>query len=159
MNSFNEELHFWQLLTKNCVRYIVGGDLAGYLHGHQYLESIIDLYVDNTLPNRQSLCKSFLEAGITDLDKALEVKLFEDEWIDYQLGNGMIVNVSTSLKGINLSFAECFEYASIAEIGGVTIPFLHINHLIDNKKAVNRPKDQIDVIELEKIKQFREESD
>jgi hypothetical protein len=38
-----------------------------------------------------------------------------------------------------------------------SIPFLHINHLIENKKVVNRPKDQIDVIELEKIRKIREE--
>jgi hypothetical protein len=38
-----------------------------------------------------------------------------------------------------------------------TVPFLHINHLIENKKIVNRPKDQIDVIELEKIRRIREQ--
>lgn len=32
------------------------------------------------------------------------------------------------------------------------IPFLHINHLIYAKKATNRPKDRLDVIELEKIR-------
>jgi hypothetical protein len=37
--------------------------------------------------------------------------------------------------------------------------FLHINHLIANKKIVNRPKDQVDVIELEKIRKIREEGD
>jgi hypothetical protein len=47
--------------------------------------------------------------------------------------------------------------ASIADIEGTRIPFLHINHLIANKKIVNRPKDQIDVIELEKIRKIREE--
>ena len=31
------------------------------------------------------------------------------------------------------------------------------NHLIANKRIVNRPKDQIDVIELEKIRKIREE--
>jgi len=36
------------------------------------------------------------------------------------------------------------------------VPFLHINHLIQNKKVVNRPKDQVDVIELEKIRKLRE---
>ena len=46
--------------------------------------------------------------------------------------------------------------ASIADIDGVNIPFLHINQLIANKKAVNRPKDKIDVIELEKIRKLRE---
>jgi hypothetical protein len=34
---------------------------------------------------------------------------------------------------------------------------LSINHLIANKKAVNRSKDQIDVIELEKIKKIRKD--
>ena len=38
-------------------------------------------------------------------------------------------------------------------------PFLQINHLIQNKKAVNRPKDQLDVIYLEKIKKILEEEE
>ena len=48
--------------------------------------------------------------------------------------------------------------ASIADLDGLLIPFLHINQLILNKKAVDRPKDQIDVLELEKIKKIREEN-
>jgi hypothetical protein len=47
--------------------------------------------------------------------------------------------------------------ASIAEIEGFKMPFLHINHLIANKKAVNRSKDQLDVIYLEKIKKLQED--
>lgn len=45
----------------------------------------------------------------------------------------------------------------VAEIENVKVPFLHINLLILNKKAVNRPKDQLDVLELEKIIQLRKE--
>jgi len=59
------------------------------------------------------------------------------------------------LKG--LSFNKCLEMASIADIDEVKIPFLHLNHLIENKRVINRPKDQIDLIELEKIKRIREE--
>jgi len=62
------------------------------------------------------------------------------------------------MKGIeNYSFDNCLELATIAEIENVKVPFLHINHLIANKKAVNRSKDQLDVIELEKIIQLRKE--
>lgn len=43
----------------------------------------------------------------------------------------------------------------MTNIGSVLVPFLHINHLIESKKAANRPKDQIDVIYLEKIKEIR----
>jgi hypothetical protein len=35
--------------------------------------------------------------------------------------------------------------------------FLHINHIIVNKKVVNRPKDQIDVVDLEKNRKIRDE--
>lgn len=45
--------------------------------------------------------------------------------------------------------------ASIADIDGVQVPFLHINQLIANKKAVNRDKDQLDVIALEKIQKIQ----
>ena len=45
--------------------------------------------------------------------------------------------------------------ANIAQIFDVKVPFLHINQLIKNKKATNRPKDIIDVMELEKIIQLR----
>jgi hypothetical protein len=38
------------------------------------------------------------------------------------------------------------------------VPVLHLNHLIANKKAVNRPKERLDVFYLEKIKELREES-
>jgi len=48
--------------------------------------------------------------------------------------------------------------AAVADIDGVQIPFLHINQLIANKKAVNRPKYRQDVIELEKIFKLQDES-
>ena len=62
------------------------------------------------------------------------------------------------MKGLeNISFNECLSLASIADLEGIEVPFLHINHLIENKKIVNRPKDQVDVIELEKIRKIRED--
>lgn len=70
------------------------------------------------------------------------------------------MDIMTSMKGLeNIPFNECFEMASIASLEGVNVPFLHINHLIINKKIVNRPKDHVDVIELEKIRKIREEND
>lgn len=65
----------------------------------------------------------------------------------------------TGMKGIeNESFQTCYQMASISNLEGVLVPFLHINHLIANKKAVNHPKDQMDVMQLEKIKEIREKT-
>jgi len=62
------------------------------------------------------------------------------------------------MKGLEgYCFDECCQMATIAEIENVPVPFLHLNQLIANKKAVNRPKDKIDVTELEKIKRLCKE--
>jgi len=69
-----------------------------------------------------------------------------------------VLDIVTEMKGLeNLTFDDCYREALIEDIDGVKIPFLHINHLIANKKVVNQPKDQIDVIYLEKIKELREQ--
>lgn len=69
-----------------------------------------------------------------------------------------MLDIVTEMKGLeNLTFDDCYREALIEDIDGVKIPFLHINHLIANKKVVNQPKDQIDVIYLEKIKELREQ--
>ncbi|GAA4089789.1 hypothetical protein [Mucilaginibacter panaciglaebae] len=50
------------------------------------------------------------------------------------------------MKGLEShTFGECLKMALVADIENVSTPFLHINQLIENKKKVNRPKDQIDV--------------
>ncbi|WP_198170239.1 hypothetical protein [Mucilaginibacter arboris] len=68
------------------------------------------------------------------------------------------MDILTDMKGLEgYSFDECLEMASIADIDEVKVPFLHLNQLIENKKTVNRPKDQIDVLALEEIKKLRED--
>jgi hypothetical protein len=63
------------------------------------------------------------------------------------------------MKGLeDFSFDDCLRQANMADIEDVRIPFLHINHLIANKKAVNRPKDQLDVMSLEDLKKLEKDS-
>lgn len=62
------------------------------------------------------------------------------------------LDIMTTMKGLErFSFDECYNKASVANIDGTKVPFLHINHLVENKRAVARPKDLDDVRELEKI--------
>jgi hypothetical protein len=69
------------------------------------------------------------------------------------LKNGLRLDIVTDMKGLEkYSFNECYRLAAVAEIDDVQIPFLHINHLILNKKEVGREKDLLDVIYLERIK-------
>jgi hypothetical protein len=81
-------------------------------------------------------------------------------WTPFNLNNGTQLDLMVNMKGLeNFTFDECLSQASTADIDDVKVPFLHINHLIINKKAVNRPKDQVDVIYLEKILKLRKEQE
>ena len=86
----------------------------------------------------------------------LEYMQFIPGWTDFHLNNGLRLDILIDMKGLEgYAFEECLEMASIADIENIKVPFLHINQLIENKKIVNRPKDQIDVQALEQIVQLR----
>lgn len=156
MDMLDEELlRFWEYLNKHNVNYIMVGGFATRFHGFNRSTDDLDLWLDDTLINRQNLRATFNALGYGD-HPALETMEFVPGWTSFYIGSGIELDILTSMKGLeDLTFAESLAQASIADLDGIKIPFLHINQLIDNKKAVNRPKDQIDIIELEKIKQIR----
>jgi hypothetical protein len=105
-----------------------------------------------------NLRKAFNKYGLGDME-SIETMQFVPVWTHFYLDNGLEIDIITEMKGLeDYSFEDCFRSAIKADIAGVVIPFLHINQLIANKKAVNRPKDQLDVFYLEKIKKISEEN-
>jgi len=158
MDVLDETLiNFWKTLNSNKVRYIMIGGFAIRFHGFNRSTDDLDLWLKDTLENRKALRKAFSELGYGDLS-SVETMQFVPGWTNFYIGGGIELDILTQMKGLeNTSFDECLDMASIADLEGVKVPFLHINHLIENKKIVNRPKDQIDVIELEKIRKIREE--
>jgi hypothetical protein len=149
---------FFRSLQKNKVQYLLVGGFATNLNGYQRFTGDIDLWLYDSVENRKALRKAFADYGLGDFER-IERLEFIPGWTNFHLNNGLELDIMTSMKGLEIySFEECFSQATIADIDDIKIPVLHINHLIVNKKAVNRPKDQLDVIYLEKIKQLRENS-
>ena len=156
--SDDELLKFWHSVNTNHVRYIMVGGFATRFHGFNRNTDDLDIWLEDTLQNRKNLRKSFVELSYGDFP-SLETMEFVPGWTSFYVGHVIALDIMTKMKGLeNYSFDECFEMASIAELDGIRVPFLHINQLIENKKVVNRPKDQIDVIALEEIKKLRDES-
>lgn len=151
-------LRFWKMLNSCDVKYIMVGGFATRFHGFNRNTDDLDIWLNDTLENRKNLRKAFKELKYGDFP-SLETMQFVPGWTSFYIDNEIELDIMTSMKGVeDLSFLECLQIASIADLEGVEIPFLHINHLIENKKAVNRPKDQIDVIALEQIRKLREDS-
>ena len=151
-------LAFWKCLNKYSVRYMMVGGLATRFHGYNRNTDDLDIWLEDTLLNRQGLRKAFEELKYGDYP-SIETMEFVPGWTTFYAA-GVELDIMTKMKGLeDLTFSECYDLAFVDNLDGIQVPFLHINHLIANKKAVNRPKDQLDVIYLEKIKKLHDEED
>ncbi|MEX8546314.1 MAG: hypothetical protein V5804_01815 [Mucilaginibacter sp.] len=156
MDIFDEEiLKFWKALQNHDVKYIMVGGFATNLHGYQRYTGDMDIWIKDTIENRKQLRSAFINCDMGDYPM-IEYMQFIPGWTEFRLNNSLILDILIDMKGLEgYSFDECLEMASVADIDGIKVPFLHLNQLITNKKTVNRPKDQIDVLALEEIKKFR----
>lgn len=157
MDIFDSNLvSFWKSLNQYEVKYIMIGGFAVNLHGFFRTTGDLDLWLMDEKQNRLNLGKALEQFGYGEL--SFETLDFIPGWSDLYIGPGIRLDIVTKMLGLeNISFEDALNYANVADIHGIKIPFLHINQLIKNKKATSRPKDIIDVIELEKIMKIREE--
>ena len=157
MDLYDDEfIKFWKALNNNAVKYIMVGGMAANMNGYQRTTDDIDVWFEDTLENRERMRIAFREYGMGDFFMLATMQIIPG-WTNFNLNNSVRLDLMVDMKGLEeYTFEECYTMANKADIDGVIVPFLHINHLIQNKKAVNRPKDQLDVIYLEKIKELRE---
>ena len=150
-------LEFWRTLNKHKVQYIMVGGFAVNMNGYIRATKDSDLWLDDTPGNRKNFRNAYAELGYGDFP-SFETMDFIPGWTQFYISGGIVLDIMTSMKGLeDKSFDECLSHARVADLNGVRVPFLHINDLIINKKAVGRPKDQLDILELEKIKKYLEE--
>ncbi len=156
MDMLDEEfIAFWRSLNEHQVRYIMVDGLATFFHGYNRVTEDVDMWIDDTLDNRKRLRAAFRDLQYGDME-SLETMEFVPGWTTFYAA-GVELDIMTSMKGLeDESFADCYTMAAFVTLEGVKVSFLHINHLIANKKAVNRPKDQMDVVQLEEIKKLKE---
>ena len=160
MDVFDEELlAFWRSLQEFDVKYIMVGGVAVNFNGYHRATDDIDVWLENSRENRNRFRAAFKKYSSIDLFM-METLQIVPGWTYFNLNDGTRLDLMIDVKGLEgYSFEECLEQAVIAEILDVRIPFLQINQLIEAKKAANRPKDQLDIIYLEKIKQLLDEQD
>lgn len=151
----DEILRFWSLLDKNDVSYIMTGGFATTFHGFNRTTEDIDIWIKDSPQNRKALRNTLKDLEIGDFE-SIETTQFVPGFTSIMLNSGFELDIMTSLKGFEqMKFDECFKIAPTAIIEEVPVRFLHLNHLIEAKKASARPKDLIDIEELEKIRKLK----
>jgi hypothetical protein len=139
-----------QKLIDSDVKFIVVGGYAVNFHGFNRPTGDIDLWLKPSVENQNKFIKM------------LETNGFEKESINYikslDFSNAVVfcmgtvparVDFLTKISGVNYNEADKLKI--LADVKGLKIPILHINHLILSKISNERLKDKLDVEELQKI--------
>lgn len=152
-----------QSLADEDVQYVLVGGLAVQLHGFMRATFDIDLVLamnDGNLSRFIEVAKRFgLKPGIPVPIDALRDAEQIEQW---HREKGMLVfslrepqaagSVVDVLVRPEISFDTLMANAVKGTLFGRRVPIASIDDLLAMKRAANRPKDQLDVVALEKIK-------
>jgi hypothetical protein len=148
----NEQIiSIWKYFHEFNVRYIIIGGFAVNVYGYNRNTGDLDVYLEDTLENRQNLKKAFIAIGIGNFE-SIETMQFVPGWTDFTLNYGLRLDIMTTVKGLeNQSFDSLLKVATIVFIDKIPVNFIDYDNLIISKKASNRPKDLLDIEELDKL--------
>jgi len=145
---FNDDFRdFIQALNHNHVEYILVGGYAVILHGYRRVTGDMDIWVNRTKENYSKLIKAFAEFGLPVFDMT-ESKFLDADTVDvFTFGRPPVsIDIITKLKGVE--FSDAFSRALQFDESGLSIRFIHLNNLIQAKKAAGRHKDLDDIEKL-----------
>ncbi|OVE73447.1 hypothetical protein BVX93_01690 [bacterium B13(2017)] len=141
MDQKTDFIEFIELLNKEKVKYVIVGGYAISYHIHPRATGDIDFYYDLDKDNCIALMKvleSFAgKSNITIHDLCEPGKI---TMIGLPPNRIDLIN---KISGLN--FNEAWNHKVNGSFGGLETWYISKNDLLKNKKASNRPKDQIDI--------------
>ena len=136
---------FFESLNRNDVRYLVVGGYAVAFHGYPRYTKDIDVWIEATTDNVQRLIQALRDFGFGAL--GLQERDFLEPGYTIQLGRPPNrIDLLTSVHGVD--FPVCFESKVSAELAGLVIQVISLEHLKENKRAVGRFQDLADLENL-----------
>lgn len=139
---------FIELLSSHGVDFVIVGGHAVAFHGYPRFTGDIDILVRPGADNAKKTVSVMLAFGFAP-SKELEEILADEERV---IKMGRPPNRIDLLKTISgVDFDEAFETSVPAELDGVPVRFLGREQLLKNKRASGRPRDLVDVLEIEKL--------
>jgi hypothetical protein len=133
-------------LSEAGVEHMVVGAYALAYHGLPRATGDIDIWVRCTPQNAQRLWAALGAFGAPLGDVTIED--LQTPGIVLQIGVApRRIDLLTTIDGVE--WDEAASAIEVAEIEGLRIPIIGKAHLIQNKQATGRPKDQLDIAMLE----------
>ena len=160
----------FKALNKAKVKYVVVGGAAVVLHGYPRLTKDLDLIVFLEARNLEKLFSALKSA-----DYGPKVPITKEQFKDkkqrelWKKEKGMIVfsfvEKDPPFKLIDmfvdepLPFDEIYKKRVYANLEGIKVPLISIDHLKKLKEIAGRPQDLIDIVQLEAIQRLNYETE
>jgi hypothetical protein len=130
------------LLNANAVEYLLIGGYAVAYYGYPRATADMDVWVAMSPMNAQKTARALLEFGFDVPELSPQLFLLPDKVI--RMGVPPVrIEVLTTISGV--SFDECFRDRTVAEIDGMPVNLIGLEHLKINKRASGRLKDLADL--------------
>lgn len=118
------------------------GAYAMGAHGYPRATGDLDLWVEASPENAEHVYRAISDFGAPMGE--LTQHTFTEKGIVFQIGVApRRIDLLTHIDGVE--FHEAYQAREEIELGGLTIPFLSKDNIIQNKKSTGRNKDKLDV--------------
>lgn len=150
-------IKLWKYLHEFHVNYIMIGGFAVNMNGYHRFTEDLDILIEDNYENRKNFRQALNAAEIGDF-AILETMEIIPGMTSILLDGGMELDIFNVLPGYeNLAFSQLHSDAITQDIEGIPVCFLHYNQIIKTKKTTNRPKDRLDIEELTKIYNIKDQ--
>jgi predicted nucleotidyltransferase len=155
MNLFiDQHQQLLSLLLKHKVEFIIIGGYSVIYHGYGRTTGDVDIWLKPDNFNKEKLINAFRDLNLSD-ESLHELSLLDFSthlsfhiWQEPEKADFL-----TYISGVN--YEEANQQKLIAAVDGLSVPFLHLNHLILSKMTTGRLQDKADIEELQKISKHR----
>jgi nucleotidyltransferase DUF2204 len=131
------------------VRYLVVGAHAVAFHARPRATKDLDVYVEASKPNAKRVLRALADFFGTELSYTVEDLLDPD--IVIQIGVAPVrIDLLTDLPGVP-DFPTAWRSRARGRFGTVSTAYLSLAHLIDAKRAADRPQDRADLVVLQRV--------
>jgi hypothetical protein len=147
MNIFNDDFKdFILYLNQNEVEYIIVGGYAVIIRGYSRSTGDIDIWVNKTEENFIKLQKAIMSFGLLEIAVKKE-EFFSDNFVVFAFGKPpYAIKIMTAVKG--LDFISTYNNSTIEQVNDTPVRIIHLQNLIQAKKAAGRNKDLNDIENL-----------
>ena len=150
-------------LNAGNVRYLLIGGLAMVSHGSAHVTQDVDIFYARDLQNRQALVQALADYHPRLRGVPEGLPFF---WDSRTLKDSVNLTLDTDLGAVDLlgevagvDFEAAWERSVVLEIYGLAVHVAALDDLIAMKRAANRQKDQVHLLELEALRRLTQPDD